>query len=137
MTIVRARRTWAAAVTRLKAMMRSWGFSKAAACSPRVILPEELFSTEPWQPVKRQRKAGSPEEETPRLPWRPLGDRLERKKREKPNVVQGALKALQPMLGLSGHSASSPCPALWHEARVAAVDSFPESFPWFIPGSWV
>lgn len=60
MTIVLARRTWAAAVTRLKAMMRSWGFSKAAACSPRVILPEELFSTEPWQPVKRKRKARSP-----------------------------------------------------------------------------
>lgn len=56
MTIVRARSTWAAAVTRLKAVTRSWGFTKAAACSPRVILPEELFSTEPWQPVKRKRK---------------------------------------------------------------------------------
>ena len=54
MTMVLARRTWAAAVTLLKATTRSWGFAKAAACSPSVILPEELFSTEPWQPEKHK-----------------------------------------------------------------------------------
>lgn len=53
--MVLARRTWAAAVTLLKATTRSWGFAKAAACSPSVILPEELFSTEPWQPEKHIR----------------------------------------------------------------------------------
>lgn len=59
MTIVLARRTWAAAVTLLKATTRSWGFAKAAACSPNVILPEELFSTEPWQPEKHKILFGS------------------------------------------------------------------------------
>lgn len=53
MTMVLARRTWAAAVTLLKATTRSWGFARAAACSPNVTLPEELFSTEPWQPENR------------------------------------------------------------------------------------
>lgn len=46
-TIVLARRTCAAAVTLLKAITRSCGFTRAAACSPNVILPEELFSIEP------------------------------------------------------------------------------------------
>lgn len=46
-TMVLARSTWAAAVTLLRAMTRSCGFTRAAACSPKVILPEELFSIEP------------------------------------------------------------------------------------------
>lgn len=45
-TIVLASRIWAAAVTLLRAMTRSCGFCKAAACSPRVTLPDELLSTE-------------------------------------------------------------------------------------------
>ena len=45
-TMVLASSTWAAAVTLLSAITRSWGFCRAAACSPRVTLPEELLSTE-------------------------------------------------------------------------------------------
>lgn len=49
-TMVRASSTWAAAVTLLSAITRSCGLCRAAACSPRVTLPEELLSTEVWQP---------------------------------------------------------------------------------------
>ena len=45
-TMVLASSTWAAAVTLLSAITRSCGFCRAAACSPRVTLPEELLSTE-------------------------------------------------------------------------------------------
>lgn len=102
MTIVRARSTWAAAVTRLKAVTRSWGFTKAAACSPRVILPEELFSTEPWQPVKRKRKErqGQRRKELDCCLAGPEAG-LRGKRGQKPQVVRGVLNASQPMLGLS------------------------------------
>lgn len=45
-TMVLASSTWAAAVTLRSAITRSWGFCRAAACSPSVTLPEELLSTE-------------------------------------------------------------------------------------------
>lgn len=54
-TMVRASRTWAAAITLRNAITRSCGFTRAAACSPSVIRPEELFSKAPWQPEREMR----------------------------------------------------------------------------------
>lgn len=54
-TMVRASRTWAAAITLRNAITRSCGFTRAAACSPSVIRPDELFSKAPWQPGREMR----------------------------------------------------------------------------------
>lgn len=121
MTIVRARSTWAAAVTRLKAVTRSWGFTKAAACSPRVILPEELFSTEPWQPVKRKRKErqGQRRKESDCCLAGPEAS-LQGKRGQKPQVVRGVLNA-----SLAAPLSDLPAPVLWHNVCVAALDFTP------------
>lgn len=51
MTIVLANMTCAAAVTLFRATRRSAEVCGPAACSPKDMRPDELLSTELWQPI--------------------------------------------------------------------------------------